>query len=98
MADLEVLTIFRRVNNEDAALFKLAVDGHDITKVITASHRIKGSCSSVGAMPMAAVCDRLERASRDNDWKEIEANLGAFQHELERINSYCEEVICTPPI
>jgi hypothetical protein len=42
-------------------------------------------------MSLAAVCERLERASRADDWLAVRANIGAFEHELERLNQYCEE-------
>ena len=90
-AEREIMTDFRRVNDDDAVMLKRAVDRSDIPEVTRASHRIKGASRTVGAIALAAVCDRLERASRVSDWKSIEANMGAFHHEMERLNSYCEE-------
>jgi HPt (histidine-containing phosphotransfer) domain-containing protein len=79
------------VNVEDAAMLKRAVAGSNILEVTTASHRIKGASKMVGAMALAAVCERLERASRAGDWPVVRANMGAFEHELERLNYFCEE-------
>jgi signal transduction histidine kinase/DNA-binding response OmpR family regulator len=90
-AEREILMDFRRVNAEDAAMLKHAVDGSNILEVTTASHRIKGASKMIGAMGLAAVCERLERASRADDWLTVRANMGAFEHELERLNHYCEE-------
>jgi CheY-like chemotaxis protein/HPt (histidine-containing phosphotransfer) domain-containing protein len=90
-AEREVLADFRRVNDQDAALLKLAVDGCDAAKIAHASHRIKGASTTVGATALAAVCERLERAGAASDWKMIEANMGAFQHELQRLNSHCDK-------
>jgi len=90
-AEREILMDFRRVNAEDAAMLKRAVDGSNILEVTTAAHRIKGASKMIGAMGLAAVCERLERASRADDWLTVRANMGAFEHELERLNYYCEE-------
>jgi signal transduction histidine kinase/CheY-like chemotaxis protein/HPt (histidine-containing phosphotransfer) domain-containing protein len=90
-AEREILIDFRRVNAEDTAMLKRAVDGSKILEVTTASHRIKGASKMIGAMGLAAVCERLESASRAEDWVTIRANMGAFEHELERLNHYCEE-------
>jgi hypothetical protein len=42
-------------------------------------------------MGLAAVCERLERAGCADDWLAVKADMGAFEHELERLNHYCEE-------
>ena len=67
------------------------VDQSNILEVTTVAHRIKGASKMIGAMGLAAVCERLERASRADDWLTVRANMGAFEHELERLNHYCEE-------
>jgi CheY-like chemotaxis protein len=90
-AEREMLMDFRRVNDDDAAMLKLAVDKHDIPQVTIASDRIMGAGRTVGAMALAAVCERLERASGIGDWKAIKTDMLAFQRELERVNSYCEQ-------
>jgi signal transduction histidine kinase/CHASE3 domain sensor protein/DNA-binding response OmpR family regulator len=87
----EILRDFRRVNAEDAAMLKRAVDSSNSLEVITASHRIKGASKMIGAMGLAAVCERLERACRADEWPAVLADMGAFEHELERLNHYCEE-------
>ena len=96
-AEREILTDFRRVNDADAAMLELAVNRCDIAQVKHASHRIKGASRTVGATALAAVCERMERASRGGDWKAIEANMEAFRRELERLNYYCKEAACTSP-
>jgi signal transduction histidine kinase/CheY-like chemotaxis protein/HPt (histidine-containing phosphotransfer) domain-containing protein len=87
----EILMDFRRVNAEDAAMLKRAVGGSNSLEVTTASHRIKGASKMIGAMDLAAVCERVECASRAGDWLAVRSNMGAFEHELERLNNYCEE-------
>jgi signal transduction histidine kinase/DNA-binding response OmpR family regulator len=90
-AEREILMDFRRVNAQDAAMLKCAVDGSNILEVTTAAHRIKGASKMIGATGLAAVCECLERASRAGDWLMVRANMGAFEHEVERLNHYCEE-------
>jgi len=89
--DLAVLVQFQQVNNEDAAMLDLARETGDISKVITASHRIKGASRAIGAIPLATVCEHLERASRAGDWNEIDVNMWTFHVELGRLNAYIEE-------
>lgn len=89
-AEREILNEFRRVNDHDAATLKLAVDRRDNPQVASASERIKGASRTVGATALAAVCERLERASGTGDWKTIDTEMGTFRRELGRLNSYCE--------
>jgi PAS domain S-box-containing protein len=89
-AEREILTDFRRANEDDSAMLKRAVDRSNISEVTTAVHRIKGASKMVGAVGLAGVCEQLERASRADDWQGVRSNLGAFEHELERLNHFCE--------
>jgi CheY-like chemotaxis protein/nitrogen-specific signal transduction histidine kinase/CHASE3 domain sensor protein/HPt (histidine-containing phosphotransfer) domain-containing protein len=89
-AEREILMDFRRASDEDAAALRRAVDRSNIPEVTTASHRIKGASKMVGAIALAAVCEKIERASRANDLHSVQSNMGAFQEELERLNHYCE--------
>jgi signal transduction histidine kinase/CheY-like chemotaxis protein/CHASE3 domain sensor protein/HPt (histidine-containing phosphotransfer) domain-containing protein len=90
VAERQILVDFRRANEDDAAALKRAVDKSNISEVTTASHRIKGASKMVGAMALAAVCEKIERASRADDLQAVRSNLGAFQQELERLNHYCD--------
>ncbi len=96
-AERDILTDFRRANDADAAMFKLAFDARDAPRIAHASHRIRGASSTIGAIALAGVCERLERAGRAEDWQAIETDIGAFQRERERLNSYFEETGCTSP-
>ena len=71
-AERQMLADFRRVNDDDAAMLMLAVDRRDIARVTNASERIGGASRTIGAMALAAVCERLERASGLSDWKAVE--------------------------
>jgi CheY-like chemotaxis protein/HPt (histidine-containing phosphotransfer) domain-containing protein len=92
----EVLSEFLRVNAGDASTLQHAVDTRDRLQVTIASQRIGGASRAIGANALAAVCGRFERASEVGDWMAIEADMGAFKRELERLNSYCEAARTTP--
>jgi HPt (histidine-containing phosphotransfer) domain-containing protein len=88
VVERDILVRFRTYNSEDANLLLNAVEKADLKEVNHASHRIKGASKTIGAMGLAAVCERLERASRANDWSTVTANMDAFAAELERLNEY----------
>ena len=90
--EFALLAILAKANAKDAAMLQLGVDSLDLPQVAKASHRMKGASGLVGATSLAAVCDRLELASRADDWRTIAANMGAFHRELARLDAYCEEV------
>ena len=46
----------------------------------------------VGALALANVCERIERASRDGDWKTIVVSMIEFEQELTELNRYLAEV------
>jgi HPt (histidine-containing phosphotransfer) domain-containing protein len=87
-AERDILLDFRRVNNEDVAMLKQAVDKNDLPQVTRASHRIKGASKMIGAMPLAIVCEHIEHASRANDWNTIKVYMEAFHQEYLRLDAY----------
>lgn len=89
-AERDILLDFRRVNDEDAAMLEQAVAKSDIPQVTRASHRIKGASRMVGALALADVCERIEHASRANDWPAVEADMGAFHQEWRRLNAHLD--------
>ncbi|HZF19908.1 MAG TPA: transporter substrate-binding domain-containing protein [Burkholderiales bacterium] len=84
----DILVDFRGVNEGDAAMLREALEKRDIALVTHASHRIKGASRTVGATTLAEVCERIERASRANDWGTIAANRDALDRELDRLNAW----------
>lgn len=91
-AERDILLDFRRVNDQDAAMLEQAVAKNDIPQVTRASHRIKGASRMVGAMGVAGVCERIEQASRANDWPTVEASMGAFHQEWMRLNAHLDSL------
>ena len=93
----EILAEFRRINDEDAAVFKLAVTQNDAAQVTNSSDRISGASKSIGAFALSRATERVERAGAIGDWKVAQARMDTFNRELGRLNNYCEEVKCASP-
>jgi signal transduction histidine kinase/CHASE3 domain sensor protein/HPt (histidine-containing phosphotransfer) domain-containing protein/ActR/RegA family two-component response regulator len=84
----DILQRFRRYNAEDAALLMKAFEKADMEEVAHASHRIKGASMTVGAMALASVCERLERAGRERDWPALQGAMHVFRREFERLEAH----------
>lgn len=84
---------FRCANDEDAARLKQAIAASDGSQIIRSTHRMLGASRMVGALDFAKVCERIEYASRASDWAAVEASMGAFQQELERLNAYLDTTL-----
>ena len=88
VTERDILTDFRRTNDEDAATLTRAVAAGDILQVIRSTHRMLGTCRMIGAQGIAGVCERIGHASRASDWKAVEASMGAFHQEWLCLNAY----------
>ena len=88
----EILRDFRLSNDVDAHHIQQAIDDSDSTTLARAAHRIKGASRLVGAHPLALACERLERASRSEDWEEIFAGHEDFRQEQERLHVYIDRL------
>lgn len=88
-----ILKDFRRAAVEDIAQLRLAVENSDMAQLTIAAHRIKGASAMVGAIGLAAVGERLDKASRANDWTTVLGNMGAFDKEWEKLNAFLTNVI-----
>jgi CheY-like chemotaxis protein len=87
----EILADFRRTNDDDASKLRRAVERFDTPTVTISTHRMQGASRMIGANGLAGVCALLESASRAGDWSAVTANMGTFDQELERVNTYCQE-------
>lgn len=83
---------FQRANDEDVALLNQAVTDSDSAQVKRLAHLIKGACTMVGALRLASVCERIERANRGGDWKTILATMNEFHQEVADLNQYFAEL------
>ena len=88
----EFITLFRRVNDEDVAMLHKAVTAEDVAGALHASHRMSGACRMIGALALATVCERLEAASRANDFDGVKANMPDLQREVERVYVFLDSM------
>jgi CheY-like chemotaxis protein/HPt (histidine-containing phosphotransfer) domain-containing protein len=84
----EILIDFRGANDADARMLLDALEKGDVAQVTRASHRMKGACRMVGAMPLADVCERMEQAGRRNDWNAVAGERAGLEREFERLNAW----------
>jgi signal transduction histidine kinase/CheY-like chemotaxis protein/CHASE3 domain sensor protein/HPt (histidine-containing phosphotransfer) domain-containing protein len=83
-----LLSEFRKSSASDAAALELALSRQDAAEAAHALHRMRGASRTLGAGDLAAMCERLERASRDNDLGTVRAHIGAFRGELDRLMTF----------
>ncbi|MDB5798718.1 MAG: sensor hybrid histidine kinase [Paucimonas sp.] len=84
----DILTGFRSANDDDAIMLMDGVAAGDIAQVARATHRMVGASRMVGALGFATLCERIAHASRNGDWKTVEPDMRAFDHEWMRLNAY----------
>ncbi len=87
----EILADFRRTNDDDAGKLRQAVERLDNPTVTIFTHRMQGASRMIGANSLAGACAILENASRAGDWTAVTENMGTFNLELDRVNTYCQE-------
>jgi signal transduction histidine kinase/DNA-binding response OmpR family regulator len=88
----EILLRFDRAILEDCTIFHGALKSLDREGTIMAAHRIKGASRTIGAMMLAAVCERIEHCSRVGDWNGIVATLDQFRTEVERVRTHIASI------
>ena len=86
----EILADFKLANDADISALRGALAGQDVAEVTRVSHRVKGACKMVGALALAGVCERMEKAGRQNSWNGVAAERDALEREIERLNSWLE--------
>jgi PAS domain S-box-containing protein len=88
----DILLRFHRYNAEDTSLLKEAVRKADVDQVTHASHRIRSASKTVGAVELAAICERLEHACHAKDWETVGMQMDRFLHEVERLDDYIDSL------
>jgi HPt (histidine-containing phosphotransfer) domain-containing protein len=92
----EILARFRSCNSEDAHLLMNAVGKGDLAEALQAAHRMKGASKTIGATGLAAVCERIETASRDGDAQTVIWTMEAFRTEFERLERHIDRLEAPP--
>jgi len=62
-----------------------AVARGDALALAREAHTLKGSCSSLGARPMACVCEELEALGRHEDLARVAAAVDQLSAEFDRV-------------
>ena len=88
----KLITLFRRLNNEDVEMLLKAIADGDMAVAVHASHRISGAARMIGATGLAVVAEQIETASRANNLHAIEVNRFAFQQEVERVYAFFDSI------
>lgn len=83
----QLVTLFRRLNDEDVETLRQAVSEEDLTGAVLASHRISGAGRMIGALGLAEASERIECAGRASDLYAVKENMAALQLEVERVNA-----------
>lgn len=91
-AEGDILQEFRRVNDQDAARLLEAVARSDLAQTVQQLHRIKGASQMVGAVGLAAVCERIEIAARAADMAVVSRELPDLQLALQRLNALIDTI------
>ncbi|HTW54300.1 MAG TPA: ATP-binding protein [Stellaceae bacterium] len=86
----EILADFRQAADTDAAELTAAIDSADQEQITRAAHRLKGASGMIGALPLAAICSRIETASRAGDAAAVAAEIAPLQREVERLAAFLD--------
>jgi signal transduction histidine kinase/HPt (histidine-containing phosphotransfer) domain-containing protein/ActR/RegA family two-component response regulator len=89
----DILVDYRNTLASDAAALTAAVDNADQEQITRIAHRLKGASQMVGALGLAAICERVEVASRANDRKLIAAQSEPLRREVERLTEYLNRLL-----
>mgnify|MGYP000016903213 CR=1 FL=1 len=58
--------------------FDVAIEARSAEGVQAVAHKMKSSSRTVGAIPLANLCDVLELAGKHADWEKIESSTPVF--------------------
>ncbi|MBI5278105.1 MAG: response regulator [Burkholderiales bacterium] len=84
----EILKSFQGTCDEDAARLRQAVAAGDIPQVTHFAHRIRGASKMVGAVGLAAACEKIDNAGRAGDREAVLAGIPAFEQEWMRLSAH----------
>jgi CheY-like chemotaxis protein len=88
----EILDDFCTSTGSDAAELAAAIDSADRDRIRRMSHRMKGASRMVGAFSLAAICERIESASRTDDATAIAAQTAPLRREVERLREFVDQL------
>jgi CheY-like chemotaxis protein/HPt (histidine-containing phosphotransfer) domain-containing protein len=83
----QLIEIFLRTAPGDIEKAAAAVRNSDATDLEDAAHKLKGSCSNLGAARLRDFCQRLEKLGRDGTLQDASKLLAAAETELGRVRT-----------
>ena len=90
-----ILREYRLSTANDARELRELVASGDTAAIGQLAHRLRGAAQSVGALGLASICDRIERASHSYNWKSVESQMSHFESELQRLNEHLDSIWAT---
>jgi HPt (histidine-containing phosphotransfer) domain-containing protein len=87
----EFLRAFWISTANTTAELKEAYYRKDLPAVADLAHKLKSPAKSVGAIPLARICDDLERAGKAADFAALEGYLLRFEAERGNVESYLRQ-------
>lgn len=94
---VRVLETYRRSLERQLALIAEAHDGADHDGLSRAMHTLKSASASVGALQLAALCERVEHQIRRGDLTHLDQNMAAFDGESVRVARAVAELLAEGP-
>ncbi len=89
----EILLDYGDANDQDISMVREAVARKDILETTRTVHRIKGASRMIGAVRLAAACERIELAGKANEWNKVESTLATFEEESKRLNTFLAQLM-----
>lgn len=86
----ELADLFVRQTDEQLRVLRRCGEGRDGPGLTRAAHTLKGSCGSIGALPMMELCRRLEAVARASGWGEVVPLVGQIEREFVRVRGALE--------
>lgn len=59
------------------------LEADDAGQVASAAHKVKGSASTLGAMPLSKICKDMENAANDGDLASVESSMDELEETWE---------------
>lgn len=81
---------FIEVANDTLSEMKMAQVNKDLPALGRLGHKLKSSARTIGALGFADLCEALEKAGINNDWRDAESLLAKIPPLLERIAQQLE--------
>jgi len=92
VVERSILSGFRAANDADAISLTLAVLNQDFGQITRTAHGMSGASKVIGALELAAICERIERAGKAADATAIAADMAALRSECLLLNTYFDSI------